>query len=420
MTSPHDAFSFTRLFITPSSAPPHPRLAQDWVGGVMTEWDAISYFNTVEVGPVTYRNLPVVSPNGLTTGPVLLAKGPAGYLVIGMLGRVSGTTLIDPIRYRRLAGDLNLPNTTLIDAPLLNFQLNSDTEYALDGALCYNTPSASDMKFAWTGPPNMAVKWGMFGLNNSTTYSVNSEILTDYGDANTQFISATGIPMQCRPSGWFAPTDTPGILQLRVALDAGTSAGTLLKGSWLRLSELGSASGSEVHIKQYTCTASRSYNGSGNPIGATDQDNNVYQGEFPDRSHGNERSILIFPGSTMRSDLGAATVLSARLYLYCFKAEETNGSLVEPNTEPDTSVPATYAGPPSNDATSLHDAWPVPGWFSVECFYKGGANSLLSGILAGHNAVGLPPTLLGLAATGFRGFGFSASLRPYFEVTYAI
>ncbi|MGH3986929.1 MAG: hypothetical protein ACRDTZ_06380, partial [Pseudonocardiaceae bacterium] len=303
MTAPRDPFSLTRLFITPSAATPNPTLAQDWVGGMMTEWDAVSYFNTVIVGPVTYRNLPVVSPNGLTTGPVLLAKAPAGYIVIGMLSRASSANLIDPIRYRRLASDLNLPNTTLIDAGVLQFPMKSDTEYAVDGAMYYNSTTSNDIKFAWTGPPNMAVRWGMFGTDNATTYSILPETLSTYGDANPQTVQGGGVPIQCRPSGWFATTDTPGLLQLRVALASGTTAGTLQQGSWLRISELGSAAGASTVTKIYTCTASRSYDDSGNPIGAPDQDNNVYQGIFPDRSHGSEKAMLIFPGSTMRSDL---------------------------------------------------------------------------------------------------------------------
>lgn len=386
----------------------------------MTAWDPIGLTNTVTVGPVTYQNLPVVSPVGLTEGLVLLAKGPAGYIIMGMLAGAS-SSLLAPIRYRRLKPDLSVPTTTFADAGLLNFQLATNTEYALDGMLSYlSGGTVTDMKFAWTGPANMAVRWSMGGVNNATSYSVNNETIYLYGDANFQTVQGAAVGFTCRPAGWFATTDTPGLLQLRVALSAAGVAGTLQEGSWLRISDLGTSTNADIHIKQYACTASRSYDDSGNPIGVTDQDNNVYQGTFPDRSFGNERSILIFPGSTIRSDLAGALVLNARLYLYCFKAEEVHGSLVEPRTEPNTSVPATYAGPSSNDATSLHDAWPVPGWFSVECLYQGGPDGLLNGILAGDNAIGLPPTTFGLAATGYRGYGFSASFRPYLEVTYAV
>lgn len=417
MTTAVDPFSLQRMFIAPSNYPQQPTLAQNWVGGVMTQWDAISYRNTVRVGPVTYQNLPVVSPNGLTRGTVLLARGPAGYIVMGMLGTAAGATLIDPIRYRRLDADLSVPNTTLADAGVLNFQLASDTEYALDGALFYSSTTSSDMQFAWAGPPNMAVKWGMYGVNNATTYSVNQEIVSAYGDANPQTIQGVGIPMQCKPSGWFATTDTPGILQLRVALASGSTAGTLQKGSWLRISELGSASGSTVHVKTYACTGSRSYDDSGNPIGGTDQDDNIYQGIFPDRSFGSEKSMLIFPGSTMRSDLSGASLLSGRLWLYCHKAEDSTGSL-EIKSEPNTSVPATYSPGVGNEGT-LSFAWDVNSWNSIEVLYDGGSDgSILNRILAGANAVGLPPTILGARATGFRGYGFSVNYRPYFEVTY--
>lgn len=410
-----DDFGLTRLFrprpIGTSVASP--------LGATMTEWNAVTGDNVVMIGSTVYRNLPVLSPNGLTTGPVMVQKTSGGWVVLGMIAR-SGDPVPDPIRYRSLRTDISLPDTTLIDAGLLNFLLKADTEYGLEGRLFYSSTTSNDIRFAWTGPPNMAVKWGMAGLNNASTFSVVPTILTTYGNAAPQTLQGAGFGVQCWPGGWFKTTDTGGPLQLRVALDSGTTAGQLMSGSWLRLTELGLGSGAQTYLKQYTATASRSYDDSGDPIGSPDQDDNIYAGSFPDRAFGNERSILIFPGSTIRADLTGATVLTARLWLYCFKAEETNGSLVEPTTRGDTSVPATLVVSADSPDTGLHDAWPVPGWFSVECLVKGGARSLLNGIVAGDDAVVLPPVLFGLAATGFRGFGFGSTYRPYLEVTYAI
>lgn len=414
MTSSDD-FGLTRLFLR------HPvgQATQEWMGGQMTAWNPVSYSNTVVVGPVTYTDLPVVSPNGLTEGPVLLARVANGLIVTGMLANVGGLQL-DPIRYRGLLADIPSSSSTLIDAGVLNFLLNTDTQYALDGALFYDANSASDIKWGWSGPSNMSVKWCMRGQADAATNYTLLTTITDYGDANTQRNYGWGYSAQAAPRGWFATSDTPGLLQLRFAQGTTDATAALLqRGSWLRLSEIGPASGATTFIKLYAATASRSYNGSGNPIGGTDGDNNVYQGDGRD-GYGNERSMLIFPGSTIRSDLTGATVLAARLFLYCFTVEETKGSLVEPRTESNTSVPATYNPTEDSPNTSLHDAWPVPGWESVECLLKGGADSLMNGILGGDNAVGLPPTTFGLAWTGFRGYGYSVSLRPYLQVTYAI
>jgi hypothetical protein len=415
MSSP-DAFGLTRLFISPYDVPRPAALVQDIAGGTMTAWDPISHANTVIVGPVVYQNLPVVSPIGLTLGNVLLNKGPAGYIIMGMLSSASAQAL-DPIRFRVLKSDVPLPNTTLIDAGTLAFELAAGVNYGLDGILFVNSTTSNDVRFAWTGPPNMAVKWDMFGLSNATTNGILTDVMSTYGDANPQTIQGLGALSMMQPGGWFSTTDTPGILQLRVSLASGTTAGLLGQGSWLRLCNLDTGNvNTNTYTKVYTCTASRSYDDSGNPIGGTDQDNNVYFGSFSDRSFGNERAVMIFPGATMRSDLAGATVLSAQLFMYCFKAKEAKGSW-QGKSEAYTAVPATYN--PSG-GFGVNDVWDVNSWNSVECFYMGAGSSIINRILAGDNAVGLTPTSFGLAATGFRGYGFSATYRPYIQVTYAI
>lgn len=415
MTLP-DSYSLSRLFISPYNNPVTPTLTQDVAGATLTYWDPVTHANTVTVGPVVYQNLPVVSPIGLTLGPVLLMKTPGGYAIMGMLSTASAT-VYDPIRIRALNSDVSLPSTTLINAGTLNWPVTPGTQYALDGTLFCNSTTSNDYVFAWNGPANMAVKWGMFGLSNATTNGILTDTMLAYGDANPQTIQGLGAMATLRPGGWFKTTDTPGILQLRAALASGTTAGLIGQGSWLRLSEITGSATANTYLKQYPTTASRSYDGNGNYIGAGDGDNNVYFGSFSDRSYGNERAVLIFPGATIRSDLAGATVLSARLYLYCFKAKETNGSF-QGIAEAFTSVPTTYN--PSNVGFGVNDLWVVPSWNSVDALYLGGASSYLNMILAGDNAIGLTPTTFGLAATGFHGYGFSAAYRPYLEIVYSI
>jgi hypothetical protein len=173
----------------------------------------------------------------------------------------------------------------------------------------------------------------------------------------------------------------------------------------------GTATGAETFTKQYVCTGSRSYDTNGNPIGSPDQDNNVYRGDFPDRTFGNERSYLIFPNSSIRSDLTGATVNYARIYFYCFKSEDTAGS-IGLSSEASGTLPATYNAGVGTDL-SESNVWPVPGWAYVSI-----VGSLLNEILAGDNGIGMAPTILGTGATGFRGFGFSTTFRPYIEIKY--
>jgi hypothetical protein len=409
-----DAFSLTRLFITPSSVPPDPTLAQNWVGGVMTQWDAVSFSNTVIVGPVTYRNLPVVSPNGLTVGTVLLAKGPAGYIVMGMLGSASAVTLIDPIRYRSLVGDLAVPTTTLIDAGILNFLVNENTQYSIDGAIFVTANSSSDIKFAFNGPANMAAKWGMYGLTTGTVVNgVNVVALNAYGDTATLSYGGTSGLQVGGMWGWFATTDTPGLLQLRVGLDSGSTAATLGQGSWLRISELGTFGGANTFIKIYTATGSRSYDHNGNPIGGTDQDNNMYTWSLSGRSFGNEAHMWTFPASTMRSDLAGATILSAEMFLNAFAASSSPADLTY-QWSTTSSIAATF---PNNGfgGQDIKNLWNIPGWAGFDIssqmvnILSNNANSVLGGSYNFSDS-----------ATGFRGFGFGAATRPYIQVTYSI
>lgn len=177
---------------------------------------------------------------------------------------------------------------------------------------------------------------------------------------------------------------------------------------------LGTASGGAVVTNDYVCSNSQSYDGSGNPIPAPDGTQNVYQSQFPDRTFGNEVSMCIFPGATIRTDLTGATVLAADMWFYCIKAEEAQGTLAY-RSESNTIPPATYS-PGTSNQYGADDAWPVPGWHSISMLT--GGTTHLSRILGGDNAVGLTQIIFGLAATGYHGFGFSSSFRPFMRITF--
>ena len=178
----------------------------------------------------------------------------------------------------------------------------------------------------------------------------------------------------------------------------------------------GTPSGATKFTKQYFATASRSYDGSGNPIATPDGNNYIYQGSFPDRSYGDEQSIAIFPGATIRSDLTGATIQSADLYLYCTKCEETAGSLGY-NIGTQTAVPAT-ASFGLGGQYAYDDDWPVPGWHNVSMLDSFSGHLAINDILAGGNSVVLPTTLFGAAATGYAAFGLGGSTIPYMQITY--
>lgn len=179
----------------------------------------------------------------------------------------------------------------------------------------------------------------------------------------------------------------------------------------------GAAGGVTQRTTLYPATASRSYDGNSNPIAPPDRDNNVYLGSFPDRPWGNERAIIIFDGAQIRSDLSGATIQDARLYLYCIKAEESNGTL-NYSLGTNTSPPATLNPGLFSADFGYDDDWPVPGWNSVSMLDPSSNGTALAQIQGGDNAVIFHPTLFGLAATGFAGFGAGAGIRPYISITY--
>ena len=180
----------------------------------------------------------------------------------------------------------------------------------------------------------------------------------------------------------------------------------------------GAPSGLLTYTVNYTAIGSRSYDGDGIYIGAPDGDNNIYLSTFADRAYVNERFQVLFDGDTIRTDLSGATIAYARLWLYCFKAEETKGSLGFAWSTL-SSISSSFNGTFVGEVWAKDDHWPVPGWNYFDLLTEGGGHTCLSEILddGGNSIVSRQPLIPGLAATGWRGYGTSA-YRPYLEIKY--
>lgn len=50
-------------------------------------WNASTYANTIEVGNATFQDLPVLNPDNMDTGPVLVARAGSGSALV-VLGPV--------------------------------------------------------------------------------------------------------------------------------------------------------------------------------------------------------------------------------------------------------------------------------------------------------------------------------------------
>ncbi|MGH3847779.1 MAG: hypothetical protein ACRDS0_41140, partial [Pseudonocardiaceae bacterium] len=164
-------------------------------------------------------------------------------------------------------------------------------------------------------------------------------------------------------------------------------------------------------VKSYPATGSRAYNASSAFIGSPDGDNNLYLGAISGTT--GVQALWTFDGATLRTDVAGATITVARMYLYCTRSDSPKGDLnwffstlsTIPTTFPATSIPHTGA-----DQQNL---WTPPGWGSFDILSQ--MNHIL---LDNANSVLVGPAQSNDAYTAFSGYGASAALRPYIQVTY--
>lgn len=393
---------------------------------------------SAEFSNVTTRGPLIVTQNGITVATIgangnisgqigtlndLIFKDDAG--IPTSLTGLSGLMGRGLVGFKGLVGTLPNPgNGVFSDIAWFRAPVRGDRLYLVTCTnISYLSSSLSDQycESQWVVSDTLNPTPGTFavtremvgGTVSGVSYGapVVSSFLFATGGGSSRLATST-FKFQAKGSNGTLSMYNPGGWNL-MAFDVGSFSGPYQA---MQDGGTGSPSGTTQRTSLYTTTASQSYDSSGNPIPGTDGTNNVYLGDMsPSRSFGNEQSILIFPGSTIRSDLSGATVQSAKLWLYCFICEETNGTLgYSPGSQ--TTPPGTLSTSTS-PSYGYDDDWPVPGWHSVSML-DGGASSMVNQIIAGANAVVLNRTLFGLGATGFRGFGFGTAVRPYMEITY--
>jgi hypothetical protein len=198
---------------------------------------------------------------------------------------------------------------------------------------------------------------------------------------------------------WSAPTALSGGATIYVE-DIGPSF-TLGGGT-------GSPSGSQQYTTVYPSNASRSWDGSGNYIGAPDGVDNMYQGTLSGRSHGTECSMWCFDGGQVATDIAGATIQSAKLYMYCTNSSgSSGGSYVSLESY---SVPPSGAPGTSTSGANYSSSWPVPGWGSIDI------TAWLSSITSSKCAVYLQHAIIDGSASWY-GFG-TPQYAPYIQITY--
>ena len=184
---------------------------------------------------------------------------------------------------------------------------------------------------------------------------------------------------------------------------------------------IGGPAGTVLVTKTYSATWSRSYDSADDPIANPDDDNNAYQGNFDGlggrAAYGNERSLVGFDGALMRTDLLGKTILTAKLYMYCFVSEDAIGSLLY-NTHQSTSPPATYDLATIDSEDHVYEnSVSVGGWNVFNALDTESSQTLIGRIVNGNReGISLSPTILGFNATGYRA---AADVnKPYIIVQY--
>lgn len=169
--------------------------------------------------------------------------------------------------------------------------------------------------------------------------------------------------------------------------------------------------------KKYYCTASQSYDGSGNPDPTHGGTTDLWFGRWDDIFK--RSSQWSFPGATIRSDLTGASNISGKMWLYCFQAHGTIGAI---NFTPlaNTSPAATYQPTAGTGAFKISNFYPVPAYTPMDLatLNDAGTQTILQSITAGANTFGLVTSLFANDGTKFSGFGAGLAVRPYLEITF--
>jgi hypothetical protein len=166
----------------------------------------------------------------------------------------------------------------------------------------------------------------------------------------------------------------------------------------------GNPSGTFQRTTTWRATDSQSYDGSSNPFA---DDELAWRGNWGD-GKGNTRSIVIFDGADIRTEMTGATIQSAVLGMWCDSTQETNGSLgFEGSTA--TTPPGTLGA--GSIEYGFDDDFPTGQFHEVDIL-----GDFLDDIIGGDNAMHVCSPILN-AQTKFAGVD-NLDRRPYIRVTY--
>lgn len=155
---------------------------------------------------------------------------------------------------RKTADTSRSATTTAAPDPHLQFEVEANAVYALDGWVKYDSPTAADLAIDWSAPAGALGEWTAVGVGHSPVIGASAApaFLTDTQDARGYLIrletnditsarsygglGTSGIPLTLHIKGTLRVASTPGTYSLDWAQGASSAtATTIYTDSWLRL-----------------------------------------------------------------------------------------------------------------------------------------------------------------------------------------
>jgi hypothetical protein len=162
-----------------------------------------------------------------------------------------------PMVARKTSDTSRAATTTASADPHLQFQVEADAVYIMDGWIIYDSPTAADINIDWSAPTGSDGQWTAIGVGHSPVIGATTApaLQTDTQDARGYMIRVEANDLtSARSYGGLGVGSTPLTLHLQGTLRVGSTAGTysldwaqfssnatattLYTDSWLRLQRI--------------------------------------------------------------------------------------------------------------------------------------------------------------------------------------
>jgi hypothetical protein len=162
-----------------------------------------------------------------------------------------------PMVARKTADTSRAATTAATADPHLQFEVEANAVYAMDGWIIYDSPTAADINVDWSAPSGSDGQWTAIAVGHSPVIGVSSGVVlqTDTQDARGYLIRVEANDLtSARSYGGLGTGSTPLTMHLKGTLRVGPTSGvysldwaqfssnatatTVYTDSWLRLQRI--------------------------------------------------------------------------------------------------------------------------------------------------------------------------------------